>query len=582
MNSTTIKLLYQYPYNSKTINLDNKNISGILDLRRFINLKTLLCSNNQITELTGLANSVEILGCANNQITKLILPEYLTKTKIFNNPVKILYYTFDKEISNFAYYKDTLETVIFSDDYNYLVDPIGFDKLKSIHLGTQFDQPLDNLSSHPIEKIKFKSECIFNQPINNLPNSMKKIIFDSDSLFNQPIDNLPNNLKHLELGDSFNQQVNHLPNSINKLIIGNLFNHPVDNLPSNLKFLKLGETFNLPVDNLPSGLEYLEIGYEFNHLIDNLPPSLLYLQIGSKFRNEIKSLPNGLLEISLGRGFDAPVDNFPQTLKKIRFSRNFNQSVDNLPKNLINLTLSRFFQKTIDLLPDSLETLFIGEYFYHPIDNLPNSLRELEFDIEMAFNKSLDNLPNQLEKLTLGMGYSGCLDNLPQSLKYLNIYSSDRIINNLPENLINLTIGDSETKINNLPDKLETLDLYTRMEDLVLPSGLKNLIIHNYNNKVLKEDFPPNLEYLKLGLSHDSYNFVKSLPDNLKKFSLGCNSDYGDKKLIINNNLIFNLPKSLEYINLDGYISKDVINSLPPNLKDCSVFVSKNEEIVFY
>ena len=55
----------------------------------------------------------------------------------------------------------------------------------------------------------------FNQPINNLPNSITHLTLGLD--FNQPINNLPNSITNLTLGQKFNQQINNLPNSLTHL-----------------------------------------------------------------------------------------------------------------------------------------------------------------------------------------------------------------------------------------------------------------------------------------------------------------------------------------------------------------------------
>jgi hypothetical protein len=61
----------------------------------------------------------------------------------------------------------------------------------------------------------------FNQPIDNLPNSIKYLDFDFGSKFNQRIDNLPNNLTHLKLEEEFNQPISNLPLRLKKIDIFN-------------------------------------------------------------------------------------------------------------------------------------------------------------------------------------------------------------------------------------------------------------------------------------------------------------------------------------------------------------------------
>ncbi len=59
------------------------------------------------------------------------------------------------------------------------------------------------------------------------------------SIFNQPINNLPNSITYLTLGYKFNQLINNLPNSITHLTVGHDFNQPIDNLPNTIIVKKL-------------------------------------------------------------------------------------------------------------------------------------------------------------------------------------------------------------------------------------------------------------------------------------------------------------------------------------------------------
>jgi len=67
----TYYLLKKYNYNIKRLNISNKNIIGILDLSNFKNLEELDCSNNKISEIINISNSLKYLNCSNNNIIKI-------------------------------------------------------------------------------------------------------------------------------------------------------------------------------------------------------------------------------------------------------------------------------------------------------------------------------------------------------------------------------------------------------------------------------------------------------------------------------------------------------------------------------
>ena len=70
-------------------------------------------------------------------------------------------------------------------------------------------------------------------------------VCSSDLEFNQPVNNLPNSIINLTFGCGFNQSVDNLPNSIINLTFGNYFNQTINKLPINLKIIK----FNKDNDN---------------------------------------------------------------------------------------------------------------------------------------------------------------------------------------------------------------------------------------------------------------------------------------------------------------------------------------------
>ncbi|WNE40646.1 MAG: Chromosome partition protein Smc [Mycoplasmataceae bacterium] len=72
------------------LNLENKNLTGTLDLADFVNLEELNCSCNALTKIILPANNkIKRLTCNNNQLTSFdysqLNPHTLTDLKLFNN-----------------------------------------------------------------------------------------------------------------------------------------------------------------------------------------------------------------------------------------------------------------------------------------------------------------------------------------------------------------------------------------------------------------------------------------------------------------------------------------------------------------
>jgi len=73
-----------------TLNISGKckGIKSLPDLTRFKNLKTLNCSDNQLTSLPTLPQNLEELHCYTNQLTLLpTLPQNIQELYCYNNPI---------------------------------------------------------------------------------------------------------------------------------------------------------------------------------------------------------------------------------------------------------------------------------------------------------------------------------------------------------------------------------------------------------------------------------------------------------------------------------------------------------------
>ena len=81
-----VDLLDTYTFDIDSIDLSNKKLSKLPDLTRFTKLKVLYCSNNLLTELSNLPESLTELYCEHNLLTTLSkLPNSLTKLDCRHN-----------------------------------------------------------------------------------------------------------------------------------------------------------------------------------------------------------------------------------------------------------------------------------------------------------------------------------------------------------------------------------------------------------------------------------------------------------------------------------------------------------------
>jgi len=110
------------------------------------------------------------------------------------------------------------------------------------------------LADYPIKKITFTHN--YNQPIHKLPTTLESLVFSAYSPFNYPLDlsKLPN-LKELSFGEfsKFNQPLTNLPDSLKKLNIENdEYSHDLPELPDGLSELRLCQEYKGKYE-LPNG-----------------------------------------------------------------------------------------------------------------------------------------------------------------------------------------------------------------------------------------------------------------------------------------------------------------------------------------
>ena len=84
--------LNSLPEDILTINISRKSFKSLPDLTRFKNLKVLNCSNNQLTSLPTLPQSLEVLQCSLNKLTSLpTLPQNLKYLICSDNQLTVLH-----------------------------------------------------------------------------------------------------------------------------------------------------------------------------------------------------------------------------------------------------------------------------------------------------------------------------------------------------------------------------------------------------------------------------------------------------------------------------------------------------------
>jgi hypothetical protein len=329
---------------------------------------------------------------------------------------------------------NTIEIKLEKKYKNCLVLPSTLTKLVMISLescrSNGFNQPIDELPES-LTELNFSSNYKYNQPIKDgvLPTSLTKLSF---GIFDRSIgiNTLPTNLKELCFGDNFNRSLNILPPTLEKLTFDNSFNQPLPRnlLPTTLKKLSLGYRYNQPLLEgvLPESLIKLDLGYMFDQSL-NINDKNEYMN--GSISDASESMNGSVL---------------PSSLKKLKISSHYNHDLD-------------------DIILSSLEKLTFGEDYYETITDvtLPPNLKTLI-------------LSNQFdEKLKVGF--------LPSSLTKLNLgHAFDQELNEgvLPESLIELTLGMSyRHKIRKyvLPRNLQVLKTYCCLKHISLPKSIKRI-----------------------------------------------------------------------------------------------------------
>lgn len=286
--------------------------------------------------------------------------------------------------------------------------------------------------------------------------------------FNQPIQNLPNSLIYLLIYGRFNQPIDYLPDSLIKLWLGDDFNHPLYDLPNSLAYLRVGTKFNHPLNNLPQSLETIEFGYcsKYSYGMDGINPDieLLYCYDFSRYVKILPFITHMFIIDIFDKHLDDTIDYFPPTLKYITLDNNFTKILNNLPDYLEHLTLNENFNLPLQIL----------------FENIPSSLKTIEFESNSKYSYGIEGIGPNIKLLTK---YYDINDTILPFITHLEFYDDNPIIN-LPKSLKYLKLDEDfnhPIDINILPEPLEIIEFEGNyLLDLShLPPNIK--IIRNSN-----------------------------------------------------------------------------------------------------
>ena len=132
---------------------------------------------------------------------------------------------------------NSLTHLKFGKHFNQPIDNLP-PSLMQLELGDDFNQPIDNLPRSLVH-LEFSQKSCFNKSINNLPVSLKYLRLGY--YFNQPV-----TYHTIFLGNENSTQF--LITIINLFKFDEKFNQPVDNLPESLKTIVFGWNFNQSVN----------------------------------------------------------------------------------------------------------------------------------------------------------------------------------------------------------------------------------------------------------------------------------------------------------------------------------------------
>lgn len=338
--------------NATTIKCSASNISNISGIKYFNNLDTLICENNNITNITAFPSSLIYLSAQCNQLSSLpVFPSTLTFLNVKSNHL----------------------LSIPSLPVNLRVLECSQNELTSLPaiplLVTHLRCENNLLTSIPPLPPSLMYLICTNNKIASLPllqNSIIQLNCDSNQLSSLP--NLSSSLGWL---DCSNNQLTSLPVLPNNLGLLYCYNNQLTNIPA-----------------LPNSLIYF---WCFNNNLTSLPPlssSLIFLECGSNHLTSLPALPNSLISLGCSNNLLTSIPTLPNNI--YGFSCDYNQitSLPFLPNTMSFLRCDSNPLITLPSLPDSLTHLYCRYCQLTSLPNLPNGISWL-----CCNNNQLTNIP---------------------------------------------------------------------------------------------------------------------------------------------------------------------------------------------
>ena len=293
MDSDVEKLLDSYDNNIEELIINQSNILGLLDLKKFTKLKKLICSSNEIMRIESLPVSLEYLDVSFNKL-KSINITYLTNLKYFRCAYNQLSQI---DLPNGIEFFDCTENILCGEFG-------GLDELTNLNTL--------NCSYNELNKIIFSKS-----------NPIKKLIITGNKF--KTLENIPDSIEYLDC--SYNPGINldFLKNRLCILNCSNCYLTKLNNLPSSLKELSCSHNQIDNLDNLPCGLRILYCRDNKISYMDYLPDSLEVLYVGyNKFLKNLDNLNTGLKELECGMCKNITnLDNLPNTLVYLSCKKNY-------------------------------------------------------------------------------------------------------------------------------------------------------------------------------------------------------------------------------------------------------------------
>lgn len=233
-----------------------------------------------------------------------------------------------------------------------------------------------------------------------LPNTVETISFHEKSKFNYNIScaNLPTNLRKISFGYLFDQSIDDLPDSVEIIVFchNSRFNKFIKKYPANLKEIYFGDYYDKPIISPPSlKLIYFSNNSNFDSSIE-YPPDLEKIYFGRCYNKSLDDLDNlpklSIIKFHYSSKFNLPITCRSNTLKAIYLGIEFNNTLDLRDCN--SLTTLKFYHKSkFDndqiYTPPSLEFIYMGKNFNSDLI-LPTTIKLVKFPTNSKFVSNID------------------------------------------------------------------------------------------------------------------------------------------------------------------------------------------------